>query len=232
MTAFLLLASLAAAAASDQRSLQVLDQGEALTFVWTLSDDPSWLSPYDGQDPRYKKFARGVRAALDAQPSALIKRQRAVFAKNGRSTAQLDWALARLPLIRPLGKLQAVLFMTHWRDENPQGREFQALILHSPGLFRVHYTRASKDGSWPMAKKSRELAARDLAAGWKLYAHLHNHPFFPENPHGDLAGTPVPSDDDSELYRELAVWGRLERAWLTNGLNTLEVPVAEFPRVP
>lgn len=232
MTLWFLLASLALGAAPDPRSLQILDEGEALSFVWTLSDDPSWLSPYGGEDPRHKKFTRSVRAALDAQPSALIRRQRAVFAKNGRATAKLDWALDRLDLIKPIGRLQAVLFMTHWRDEKPQGREFQTFILNQDGLYRVYYTRADARGAWPVAKKVRALASRDLAAGWKLYAHLHNHPFFPENPHGDLAGTPVPSEDDAQLYRELAVWGRLERAWITNGLHTLELPMSQFPRVP
>lgn len=236
MTAALILACLALApvpaAESDPRSLTMLDEGEALSFVWTLSDHESWLDAYDGKDPRYRRYACGVRGALDAQPSALIRRQRAVFTGNDRPTAKLDWALGRLDLIRPIGKLQAVLFLTHWRDAAPQGREFQAFILHQPGLFRVYYTRADPSGRWPLSKKVRGRALADIRDGWTFYAHLHNHPFFPENPHGDLAGTPVPSEDDAELYRELAVWGRLERAWITNGLHTLELPMAEFPRVP
>jgi hypothetical protein len=216
----------------DEPGVRVLSSDEILSFAWTLDDDGSWLKAYDRKDPLYKKFTGLIGARLDASPRGLIRRQRALFKKNGLSTAKLDWALAHPGRIRPMNKLQATLFLTHWRDENPQKREFQAFILRRGGRLRVYYTQSDENSAWPKSASVKALLAQDLGAGWTLFAHLHNHPFFFENPSGDFAGTVVPSEPDAQMYRELAAAMRLERAWIVNGFDAIDIPVTEFPNIP
>lgn len=203
-----------------------------LSFAWTLSDNDSWLSPYDGSDPLYRRFASAARSSFDARPLALLRRQRALFKRHGLPIAALDWALERRASLRQLNRLEATLFLAHWRDKDPARREFQAFILRRPGSYRVYFTQSDAHRAWPWSPKVKVMIRANLDAGWTLFAHLHNHPFFFDNPSGDIAGTPAPSGQDAALYRELAVAARLQRAWITNGLDTLEIPVAEFPSIP
>jgi hypothetical protein len=216
----------------DTPGVVVISSDAALSFAWTLPDAERWLSPDDSRDPVLARFQTTIAARLSTNPQALLRRQRALFLKNGLPTAMLDWVLAHPRQVGPMNRLQARLFAIHWRDEKPLNREFQAFVLRRGPALRVYYTGSDERSGWPRSAEVKALLGRDLAAGWRLYAHLHNHPFFFENPAGDIAGTTAPSAADAQMYRELAVWGRLERAWIVNGFDALTLLARDFPRLP
>lgn len=242
LTSVILAAALATASAApsaapiprlgDHPGVVVLANDAELSFAWTLEDDGTWLKPYDGDDPLLRKFQTTIAARLPANWQALLRRQRALFRKHGRGTALIDWVLAHPRQVRPMNRMQAMLFLTHWRDEKPLKREFQAFVLRRNGLWRVYYTQSDERSAWPHSPQVKALLAKDLQAGWTLFAHVHNHPFFFDNPTGDIAGTTVPSPADVALYRELAVTARLRRAWIVNGFDALELTAADLPRLP
>ena len=237
LAALLTCAALAAAQPAppvldDKPGVVVLSNDAVLSFAWTLSDADSWLTPDEGKDPVLTRYRQTIAARLDANPQALLRRQRTLLKKKGLPTDSLDWVLAHPRQVRPMNRLQAQLFSTHWRDESPQKREFQAFVLRKGAALRVYYTQNDEGSAWPHSKEVRALLQKDLRAGWRLYAHLHNHPFFFENPTGDIAGTTAPSAGDASLYKELAVAARLERAWIVNGFDQLELLARDFPRLP
>lgn len=216
----------------DKPGVVVISSDAVLSFAWTVRDDGSWLKPYSGSDPLLAKFQRTIAARLSTNPQALLRRQRRLFRKRGVSTDTIDWVLAHPRQVRPMNRLQAMLFLTHWRDEKPLKREFQAFVLRRNGEFRVYYTQSDEASGWPHSPAVKALLARDLDDGWKLYAHLHNHPFYFDNPAGDIAGTTAPSAADVRMYRELAVTARLRGAWIVNGFDALELLASDFPRLP
>jgi hypothetical protein len=67
----------------------------------------------------------------------------------------------------------------------------------------------------------------DLAAGWQLRAHMHNHPLSPDGIY-DIAGTVIPSTPDSNTYRALRDQKGLREAWITNGVDSALYLASEF----
>jgi hypothetical protein len=75
--------------------------------------------------------------------------------------------------------------------------------------------------------------------GWRVIAHLHNHPFYLDRlatlatgqPTGDIAGALAPSITDVHFYRSMHARLGLETALVTNGFATLEIPAAAFDRL-
>lgn len=107
-------------------------------------------------------------------------------------------------------------------------QEFGAYVFTREGQTRMvgDFDLVTEDGGG--APLSRTLGAeteRLLREGWILEAHLHNHPFVFDNPYGDVGGTPAPSGPDVATYRSIAP----RRAWITNGIDVIEIERSEFP---
>ncbi|MBI3507680.1 MAG: hypothetical protein HY059_22830 [Proteobacteria bacterium] len=241
--------ALAAAVASAPGTVEyrVLAESDGiLSFAWTVEDAPRWLQRDDGADSEVRRHREWAAAKADVDPVALIKRQREVYARAGLSTRVFDWMLpAADRFLRPMNRIEGALFSAHHKRHGAAVKEFGAHILRKGDRIRVYYTEstalneafslhAKRDKmTFPHWDLVEGLAAKDVREdGWTLYAHVHRHPFSFDNPYGDVSGTTIPSAADVDTYVGLAASLRLERAWITNGISSMDVPSSEFSRIP
>ena len=180
----------------------------------------------------------------------LAQRQRRVFAA-GDDRMKLESASADLVLAGAIGKpqkascLEALLFLEQARRYPmiAHPTEMNAFILRPPGAsrgVRVYWSGSDFVGAKMRDEVTSRIAA-DLAAGYVLLAHLHNHPFLFDRVIGDrmwttvqtkddIAGAIVPSGADIQLYRDFHQSSALREAWVTNGFDSMHFDAAEFSR--
>lgn len=136
----------------------------------------------------------------------------------------------RIGMIRPVrcaeGLAMREFLKTVDLRKNPQ--EFMAVVLEKDGAFKMlgDFYRKPADSVVGVNTSSAVLneTRRWMKRGWRYHAHLHNHPFSFDNPYGDIGGALAPSEADLATYRSQ----KPERAWITNGLETIEIKRAEF----
>lgn len=129
------------------------------------------------------------------------------------------------------------------------GRYDTKLVLEGP---------LQRPGAAPSAKLLREtgnsrvggrirrevtsLVRLDVAAGFVLEAHLHNHPFMFDRKVGDrmwttaetqadFGGEVAPSLTDVHFYRNALAETGLREIWVTNGFETVHIPSAELGKL-
>ncbi len=209
-----------------------------------LPDAPELLrdAPADTIAARYRD---GVIAHVgpDVSPRALIERQRRVFAASAfpretiNATAILEGRVGKF--VTP-SCLERILFARQAERypmlERPT--EFGAFILRRPGQVRVYMSSMDRVGQ-RLRREVREAVRSDVAGGFALVAHLHNHPFLFDRRVGDrmwttadtiddVAGGLSPSLSDVGFYKSTAEELPLEGAWLTNGFNSIRIRAAEL----
>lgn len=208
--------------------------------VWTLADAAIYESEKTPAAAAYVDMIRWVRGFIDdVDPFALLERQRSVFERHGmvNDVETFDVILRdRVGEVRKVRCLEALLLADHlgrfpiWERLT----EFQALILHRGGpgsALRIYSVSANFDGMAPSLTSVMPEVREDLARGWTIAWHLHNHPFRKASfPGQDVVGTVIPSDPDSNTNLEMSRDLGLREARITNGFDTLVVRQAEFPR--
>lgn len=110
--------------------------------------------------------------------------------------------------------------------------EFGAYILIRAEEARIYFSTQNRVGlrSSPAMMEVDALIEKDLATGWQLQGHLHNHPFDFNHPVHFMGG-PSPSISDVEAYQDrIARWG-LKQAWVTNGFHTIELEARDLERL-
>lgn len=210
-----------------------------------LSDLPQLWEQAE-PDEVISRFRQTLRARVDVdvEPRLLLERQRAILAKMPEATgdvANLTVLLeGRAGNINPIGCLEAMLWK--WQAarypmlEHPT--EFGAFVLRGHGRVRVYLSSADLVGQ-KIRRPVTELVQGDVIGGFRLMAHIHNHPFLLNREVGDrmwtveaskedVAGALAPSTTDVEFYRNVVGNLSLEEAWVTNGLHTARFHAGEL----
>jgi len=205
---------------------------DPVVFVWETDYDPDWFKPYTGAAAAYKDFTGWVKARIDTAPMALLKRNRKLLKKEGKSTKRYDLILGgKLGNIRPMNRIEGELFLMQLeRFGKPYEGEFLAFILRRADKLRIYGYETAKQTIKP-GTIQRELR-KDCADKWEYYANLHNHPFQfsgKNAPTGELIPSGNPEDGDVQFYLADSENLALQRAWITNGFDTIEIRAGEFP---
>jgi hypothetical protein len=247
--------ALSAAAGADACTLdgaapEVLAVADAEPSEWhgvfDLPDGPRLWEPAE-PDGAIAGFREAVRGRLGADPDArsLLQRQREIFLampETWRGEAENSALLleGRVGTIRPIGCLEAMLWKwqaaRHPMLEHPT--EFGAYVLRGNGRVRVYLSSADLVGQKVRGAVTQRVR-EDVQAGFRLAAHLHNHPFLFDRQVGDrmwtmegttddVAGALAPSMTDVQFFRSLRDVHGLEEAWITNGLDTSRLRADEL----
>jgi hypothetical protein len=128
--------------------------------------------------------------------------------------------------------LDALLF-AHQNTRHPQldhPTEFIASVLRKRvggrAVLRVYFG-AGDELFPPREMYGFDRVEHDVSAGWDYAVMLHNHTV--QDADGQLRlGVPAPSVADVQLLRSLVESHGLERAWITNGFYTLDLPADDL----
>ena len=212
--------------------------GSAVLARWDVPDDPRWSAPVIPDDPRYLAYRRAIRdAGADlARPIADAQRADTEELRElwRREHANADLVYGGTGRVRRIHCLDAAVFAyQHARhDQLVQPTELLAMVLRKSvggrGMLRIYFG-ASDVLFPPKSVYGLDHAARDVADGWRLAVHLHNHTIVKRGGRPAL-GTPAPSTSDVGLLRNVAADLGLASVWVTNGIYTAEVPAAALAR--
>ncbi len=208
---------------------------------WTSGDD-AWFEPEgeglsipdDSLLGRYREEV--VSAGISPDPLELLRRQRALYERAFPDAvptydAILDGELGSIGVVECW---EAAVMEDHLRRHIEQDvpNEFQAFLLtrDDDGQTRARIYGVSGNMTWaPRATPLWDQIEADLAAGWEMRSHLHNHFFFLSHlPDGDIAGTLIPSPPDRNSYVSHAERFDLAEARITNAFDTIRFSQAEF----
>jgi len=181
----------------------------------------------------YTQFKKTISEKTNTDPVYLIEIQKVIFAEKLPAAVPIfDLILnGSIGSIRDISVLEAFLMTEHLSLNGRKG-EFAALILRAKdGAQKIYFTSGS-EASASFSKKVYEKLANDLSEGYIFYGHLHNHPFNFDNPHGDIAGTTVPSPWDRKIYNDFKIVYGLKNAFVTNGFSTIAIPDSQFELLP
>lgn len=232
----------------------VIEQSEQeLHQLWDLPDDPSYFAPAAPTDPALLTYLQGARARVDMDPVGLLRRQRAVFLAAASPALQAETRVSGLILegqlgaIGPASCLDTLLLAAQARRHPllSEPSEFAAFILRqhasNRGRLRVYFSSLARSGG-RMNRPLRERVDADLRNGFRLLAHVHNHPFLFDRVIGDrswttaetrddIAGAVSPSVTDLQYYGSLLEEAGLLTARVTNGFHTLVLRNDELRRL-
>lgn len=165
------------------------------------------------------------RAISSLSPGDSFRESLEADVRNARKIAE-----GRIGVIRPVHCLEGLAMREFLKIADLRGnpQEFLAVVFEKNGAFKMlgDFHRRPV-GSVVGVNASPAITARTKRLrkqGWRYHAHLHNHPFNFDNAYGDIGGTLAPSEADIATYRSL----KTERAWITNGLEMIEIKLAEF----
>lgn len=195
--------------------------GAKLLRVWEMSDRPVLWSTADPVG--YGTFRAAVKRHVpDTDPARILAA--APSANNARVAASAaEW-------VRSARCLQKLLYQR--QDQRmptfTAPTEFAAFVLRSPDgkRLRIYSYTANLDGIGRMDPVS-DPVARDHEAGWVVLAGLHNHAFHPGD-RPDLNGVVAPSVPDAQFNARFHTVSGMREAWITNGLDTVEIPASAF----
>lgn len=156
-----------------------------------LSTD--WEEAPESSATAILNFKNTVRNRISTDPKFLIDRQRSFFKDFPKVVTKITQVLDdKMGRIEAAGCLETALLaaiLTEYPSDKEvefsvfllkRGREiqsYQAYVL-TWGLNQI-----------PDSHDLMKLVDRDLKNGWQYYIHLQNHPFFFDNPTGDIGGT-------------------------------------------
>jgi len=128
---------------------------------------------------------------------------------------------SRLGVIRPLNCLEATLLARQVQLNSPAHmREFVAYVLRSDATERTKIYWLAGPGEFPpKADRLKPLIRKDVQAGWRLYAIIHNH----------TGPAPVAAPSGSDTYFALS-WAEegAERFIVLGGLRAFDASSAEL----
>lgn len=193
-------------------------------------DHARWVTAHTRWSAR-ENIRNGIRIRRDAlQGLDARDSYRLTLERDIRNLARVE--RSEIGKIRPLRCLEGIAFREFLKVADLRGspQEFQAVFMEKNGEIRMlgDFYRKSPGGVVGTQASAATIRERERLRreGWTYHAHLHNHPFDFRNPYGDVGGTLVPSDADISLYRH----ERPLYAWITNGLEMIEIPRKDFSR--
>ncbi len=239
----------------DPRPLEILKTESH--YIWDLQEGAElWASRTDSAvQGRLRDFEAWISRQASTDQRRLLEDQRIVSARAGlhgmvhRHDLLLSGAVGK---ISRASCLERFLFGLHITSFGPEvfPAEFSAYVLRSksrPGWLRIYlsfgdgYTfestpawsrafRQSMFSSPPQNPRVVARAYRDIAdlREWEFLALVHSHPFMFRFPQPHVGGTLLPSDADIEGWLHGAVNFGMREAWITNGIDTIRIPAAQF----
>jgi hypothetical protein len=218
---------------------------DELHLLFDLEDtDELWRTGPDDETARKLKAAGEARlGAGGVNAAALLDRQAARM-------GHLPMDAANNALIRSgVGKIDApsclaralLKFQDRRFDLLTHPTEFGAFILRGQGRARVYLSSLDRVG----VKLRPEVVARvtaDRRQGYRVTAHLHNHTFLVDRKVGDrmwttaetlddIGGGIAPSTADAQFFQGMAQDVGLENAWITNGIESLQLSAGDFTKL-
>ena len=206
----------------------LVQEGAAILQRWDLPLDGPWRTETLPDDAGYRTYRAAIRDAgaelarpIADPPVASTGEEREMWRRE-----DVNAELAA-PYIRPVHCLEAALFAyQHARyDQLGQPTEFVSVIVRDDTTLRVYFG-ASDQMFPPKRVYGIDEARRDVAAGWRYVAHLHNHTIRKRAGKHAL-GTPAPSGPDVHLLGGIE---GLAAVWVTNGVYTADIPGRELAR--
>lgn len=223
--------------------------GSAVQLVWELEDAPVLWSDALPASEAFAAFrAEVARRVPDLDPRALLRRtyerdeppaDEDDRKQRGNNRLIAEGEVGRL---RPINCLEAAL-VAYQAERVPmieRPTELHGIIVSRTGAAGTRhrvYVAASDELFPPKPEQIVERVDADLAAGWHLAAHLHNHTWHlgeagaasgAAAATGDGVALPAPSTPDVHYYRALRASRGLRRALVTNGFHTVEIDAAEL----
>jgi hypothetical protein len=195
--------------------------GAATLTRWDLDDTGALFTATLPDDAAYRAFRDHVRAdgaelrrpiADRAEPKDDAERE-----MWRREDHNADLVMdGRAGSLRPVQCLEALAFQPE--------RESMVLVLRRGTQTRIYLGRGDQMFP-PKSVYGTSEAAADVADGWRFDVVLHNHTL---QKRGDriALGMPTLSTSDVSFFLNLDA----ASAWVTNGVYTVEVRAAEFPR--
>ncbi|MGV3526277.1 MAG: hypothetical protein ACO1RX_18810 [Candidatus Sericytochromatia bacterium] len=211
---------------------EIIQQGpQELHQLWRFVEAPVLWSPVLPSSPSFTEFRQQVQALIpELDPRRYY--QTHPPAPEAEAYNQVLGASGRAGELQPIRCLEALLLseQTARLPMLTQPSEFGAFILRRQdpdGVmhYRVYFSTQDQPGLRMNAQVMNRIAA-DREAGWRVWAHLHNHNFFPEK--ADPFASPSPSKTDIAFARMLRQSLNLENLWVTNGFHTLHLTQREF----
>jgi hypothetical protein len=211
---------------------------DGYTAEWSLPDTAALRAPAVPAGDRYAGYAAWVRAHTKLDARAILENHVHVV-RTGienlgpedpfRKEMEAEIVGVRKVIdghvgtIRPMSCLESIAFLEFQKvaDLRKAPKELSALLFRKGGALRLvgdFYSDGENGGARERPASTKE-ARRLTAAGWELYAHLHNHPFAFTNPYGDIGGTTMPSSPDLDAYATR----RPVLALITNGIESIEL---------
>lgn len=206
-----------------------------LLQYWKLEKSALWLGPLLPTDSAYVRYRRRIEeAGADlAQPVQYVPEPERNSEQWRRELHNVETAYSgQAGTLRPVRCLEALLFAyqntRHSQLERPT--EFIASVLRKRiegrTIFRLYFG-AGDELFPPKEVYGFDEVERDVASGWEYVAMLHNHTI--QDAGGELRlGVPAPSIADVQLLNSLVEDYGLERAWITNGLYTLDLSATDL----
>jgi hypothetical protein len=207
--------------------------------VWTLNDSPLYESSTVADDPAFSDFQSEIKKRVsDLDQYSILKREYQDFMQSGDPAFLAEAHATQLVFtkqaghIRPIYCLESAFLTIQLKRQSmiEQPSEFGAFILKStdsthPQL-KIYYSTFDRPGG-KISPIVTSLIENDLANGWVLWRHLHNHNFMFQNSISVMGGT-CPSRPDLQLYLDLVRTYGLQSAAVTNGFDTNEMTRADF----
>jgi hypothetical protein len=210
--------------------------------IYTVADPNAFLLPHELL-PEVAAYKSSVTQRFGALPTwrDLLIRQGDVYAKvyPGESANGAAVLGGRAGTVLPASCIEQLL----WREQAARWpmlshpTEMSAFILQHGNLMRIYFSTMNRNGQKIRSAVTSRVES-DVASGFVLLAHLHNHPFIFDRTIGDsnytiaenvsdVGGAIAPSTTDAGFYNELRSLG-LKEVWVTNGYETLHIEAADL----
>jgi hypothetical protein len=208
---------------------QVIHQGpHEVHQILTFTDSPVFWGHQVPKSASLAAFRQEVRALIpELEPE---KHPPAVDDDEGHNKRLA--VSGREGQLQPINCLEALLLseQTARLPMLKQPSEFGAFVLRKADAlgayqYKVYFSTQDQPGL-RMNGQVMDLIDADRQAGWSVWAHLHNHNFFPDK--ADPFASPSPSKTDVEFARMMQDSLNLANLWVTNGFDTLHLPQADF----
>lgn len=195
-----------------------------LLQFWDLPNTPIWWSTANPISPAYQDFhAKASKVAGGTEPVRLLM--------ASPTHNNLLVAASAATWIHPASCLEKLLQgVQHARiDTFSDPTEFVSFVLRSPDerTLRIYYYTVNQNGIGNMTPMT-DPVRHDWRNGWRILVSLHSHPFLPADP--KMNGILAPSGPDAHFYMNFVRNAELAEARITNGLHTVRIAAAEFPR--
>ena len=222
---------------ADHSPVVLIQDSPAIHQYWDIPNEPALWEPLSSEIAHLEQYKDSLKLVLGEEKfeEALAKKceQQAnamppsAEEPGYKSNSYMVYS-GKLGAIRPINNLEAQLLNYQISRYPMLGHptEFHGFILRDEQSERVRVYFCSSDTPWPPKPGVIiDSMRQNLAEGWELYRHLHNH-YDPDST--DYIGVLAPSMADAHYYKMLAENYGIDKALITNGFNTVEIDHTEF----